>query len=396
MSEESVAEFAAHAHDAPRPLADRVDAVVRNLEAFAGKGHTRNPKVIASLVPPAMRGLVLRNGKDPDHTDIKAQHRARFNWTYARDRPQIGKLYKAAKKGQWDADDLAWDTDVDPMNPEVPIIHEQMTPLYEIPAYQRLDSKEKARHRAGVLAWFLSQFLHGEQGALFAACQVTEAVDWYEGKLYGSTQVVDEGRHCEVFERYLHEKLEQSYTINDNLFVVLDSLVSDSRWDVKFLGMQILVEGLALGAFGTLRKNTGEPLLRELLGQVITDEARHVHFGVVALQDCIANQLSDAERRERQDWAYEMCLLLRNRFLAHEFYDEYYGHLMTRRQWDKAILESRYMADFRQTMFRRIVPNLKRIGLLPDRLKPHYAELGLMDYADLPAAPELTAEDLLA
>ena len=246
------------------------------------------------------------------------------------------------------------------------------------------------------MAWMLSQFLHGEQGALFAACQVTQAVDWYEGKLYGSTHVVDEGRHCEVFERYLTEKLEHRYQINDNLFVVLDSLVHDSRWDVKFLGMQILVEGLALGAFGTLRKHTSEPLLRELLGRVITDEARHVHFGVVALQECFEKELSDRERRERQDWAYEMCLLLRNRFLAHEFYDEFYGHLMTRRQWDKAILESRYMADFRKTMFRRIVPNLKRIGLLPDRLRPHYASLGLLEYAELPAAPDLTAEDLLA
>ena len=98
----------------------------------------------------------------------------------------------------------------------------------------------------------LSQFLHGEQGALFAACQVTEAVQWLDGKLYGSTQVVDEGRHVEVFFRYLDEKLGKLYTVNDNLYTLIDALMTDGRWDLKFLGMQIMIEGLALGAFGLL------------------------------------------------------------------------------------------------------------------------------------------------
>src|SRR6185369_7049684 len=116
-----------------------------------------------------------------------------------------------------------------------------------------------------VASWMLSQFLHGEQGALFAAAQVTEAVQFFYGKLYGSTQVMDEGRHVEVFHRYLTEKLGKLYEINDNLFVIIDGLMGDSRWDMKFLGMQIMVEGLALGAFGTIYKQTKEPLLRELL-----------------------------------------------------------------------------------------------------------------------------------
>ena len=97
----------------------------------------------------------------------------------------------------------------------------------------------------------LSQFLHGEQGALFASAQVTEAVQFFDGKFYGATQVMDEARHVEVFLRYLESKMNKLYTINDNLFVIIDSLMTDSRWDMKFLGMQIMVEGLALGAFGT-------------------------------------------------------------------------------------------------------------------------------------------------
>jgi hypothetical protein len=241
----------------------------------------------------------------------------------------------------------------------------------------------------------LSQFLHGEQGALFAAAQVTEAVPWLDAKLYGSTQVVDEGRHVEVFHTYLTRKLEKLYEVNDNLYVVIDALMSDSRWDMKFLGMQIMIEGLALGAFGTIRQRTREPLLKQMLQYVITDEARHVHFGVLALKDHYAHELSDPERRDREDWAFEMALLLRNRFLLQEFYDEFYGQSLPRAAWNRHMMDSAIMAQFRDTMFRRIIPNLKRIGLLPDRLRRHYEELGLLAYEHGPAAPELTAADLL-
>ncbi|HCP47460.1 MAG TPA: hypothetical protein DIU15_15570, partial [Deltaproteobacteria bacterium] len=175
-----------------------------------------------------------------------------------------------------------------------------------------------------VLAWLLSQFLHGEQGALFAAAQVTTSVPWMDAKLYGSTQVVDEGRHVEVFHRYLDDKLNKMYAINDNLYVIIDLLMRDGRWDMKFLGMQIMIEGLALGAFGTIRSVSQEPLLCELLSYVIADEARHVQYGVVALSEYYGQVggMSARERREREDWVFELALLMRNRFLAHEFYDE--------------------------------------------------------------------------
>ena len=241
----------------------------------------------------------------------------------------------------------------------------------------------------------LSQFLHGEQGALFAACQVTEAVPWLDAKLFGSTQAVDEGRHVETFHRYLTEKLQKLYEINDNLYVIVDAVMSDGRWDLKFLGMQIMIEGLALGAFGHLRQATQEPLLRQLLGYVIADEARHVHYGVLALQKLYATELSDRERREREDWAFEVSLLLRDRFLAHEYYEEHWAHALSLAEWDRYMLESESMALFRQTMFKRIVPNLKRIGLLGSRVRPHYVEAGLLQYEHCRAAPELTAEDLL-
>ena len=158
--------------------------------------------------------------------------------------------------------------------------------------------------------------------------------------------------------------------------------------------MQIMIEGLALGAVGTMRQTSREPLLRELLKYVITDEARHVHYGVVALREYY-HTLPEKDRREREDWAFEVAVLMRNRFFAHEFYDEFYGQTMSRKQWDELILNSAYMRNFRQTMFRRLVPNLKRINLMSDRIRPHYAALGLLEWEHEKAAPELSATDLI-
>ena len=156
-----------------------------------------------------------------------------------------------------------------------------------------------------------------------------------------------------------------------------------------------MVEGLALGAFGTIRKLVPEPLLKDVLKLVITDEARHVHFGVLALQRFYATEINERERRQREDWAFEVSLLLKNRFLGHELYDEYYAHSMSRRAWDRMCERSEMMSIFRRTMFKRIVPNLKAIGLLSDRVRPRYAEVGLLEYENGKAAPELTAGDLL-
>jgi hypothetical protein len=355
-----------------------------------------NLAVLKSMLGPAYRGFMKQQAKAGPNMALPVSHDVHFDWQYERDRPEMAKLYEAAKVSQWNAaTDVDWSISVDPDDPDRPLLPDSYVPVKGLPIWEKLPRKEKNKQIHAVTSWMLSQFLHGEQGALFAACQVTTAVPWVDGKLYGSTQVVDEGRHVEVFHGYLTGKLEKLYEINDNLYVIIDALMTDSRWDVKFLGMQIMIEGLALGAFGTLRKMTREPLLKDILKRVITDEARHVHYGVLSIQEFVEKGISDRERREREDWAFEVALLLRNRFLAHEFYDEFYAHAMTRKEWDETVLRSEMMEMFRKTMFRRIIPNLKRIGLLSDRVRPYYQQYGLLEYEHGRAAPELTAQDLL-
>jgi hypothetical protein len=376
-------------------LATSLANIVSNADTFRDAAKTKNVKVLSSLLGPAMRGFVTQVARNSNQTSLPASGTVAFDWKYEQNQAEFQKLYAAAKSSQWDgATQLDWSIEFDPYHPERMLVPIEWFPIAELPDYQKLNEKQKRDQMRAYMAWVLSQFLHGEQGALFAATQVTQAVPWFDGKLYGATQVVDEARHVEVFHRYLTTKLEKLYNIDDNLYVIIDALMSDSRFDLKFLGMQIMIEGLALGAFGVYRAITREPLLKELLKYVITDEARHVHYGVIALREH-NRTLSDRERREREDWAFEMSLLMRNRFLLHEFYEEYYAHTMTRKQWDAWVLQTPMMSYFRKTMFERIVPNLKRIGLISNRVRPYYEEIGLLGYEHGKAAPDLTAADLL-
>jgi hypothetical protein len=378
----------------PQRVKDQVDSYLETLEVMT---EMKDPRVRAALLPSGVRGLLLRRGKQGVPTRIRSSHEAHFDWTYPSDQPEMAELYRRAKQGQWDGESLPWALSVDPLNPEVPVLPEDFVDLRVLEDVGvRLDAKEKREFLYSMASWMLSQFLHGEQGALFAAAQVTEAVQFFDGKLYGSTQVMDEGRHVEVFHRYLDQKLEKLYQINDNLFVIIDALMSDGRWDMKFLGMQIMVEGLALGAFGMMYRQTREPLLKELLKRVIQDEARHVHYGVLALREQYTKELGERERQEREDWAFEVALLMRNRFMAYEVFEEWFEGRVSRAKWREFALASPGLHQFRQVMFSRLVPNLREIGLLTPRVMPRYESVGLMKYFHGAAADQLTAEQLLS
>ena len=162
--------------------------------------------------------------------------------------------------------------------------------------------------RHAMLAWQLSQFLHGEQGALMTASQLVSCVPWIDAKYYAATQAMDEARHVEVFSRYLREKLEWEFPINENLRKLLDAILTDERWDLKYLGMQILVEGLAMAAFGNLHQIADDPLLVELIHYVMRDEARHVAFGVLSLEG-FYREMPERELRDREDFIIEASLL---------------------------------------------------------------------------------------
>jgi hypothetical protein len=227
--------------------------------------------------------------------------------------------------------------------------------------------------------WSLSQFLHGEQGALICTAKITETVPWYDAKLYASTQVVDEARHVEVFARYLDEKLGGGYPINAHLGMLLDDIINDSRWDFTYLGMQIMVEGLALAAFGYLHQLTNEPLLKQLLRYVMSDEARHVAFGVLSLKE-VYDGMSDAEIKERQEFAYEASIRMRDRFLQQEVWH----HMgVDPREVVPLMVNDPGRKIFQQMLFAKIVPNCKKLGLLERNdqwLRRRFEEMGVIEF----------------
>ncbi len=297
-------------------------------------------------------------------------------WRYGSEDAGLRSLYENAKRDQWDASvDLDWSLAVEPEAENLPDVH---IPIYGSPIWQRLSDRDRARLRREQMAWLLSQFLHGEQGALLTTAQLVDAVPGIDAKLYTATQLLDEARHVEACERYLRTKLERIYPIDRSLKSLFDQILADPRWDMKCLGMQLLVEGLTLAASGLIRSYAREPLIRDLTSQIMRDESRHVAFSVVSLRDFYRDHLAPRALRERQEFIYETCVLMHDRFLTCEVWDRL-G--LPADQCRRYAVEATGAIEFRRTVFSKIVPNVRKLGLLDGWLCRRFAELDILEHA---------------
>jgi len=325
--------------------------------------------------------------------EVRSTYDTLFTWDYEKGaRPRLTRLYEKAKTSQWNAEtDLPWDT---PVDQEAVVVANAMNQgglnagmeLAGTP-FERWGDKEWIEFGVESQNWTLSQFLHGEQGALLCTARIVETVPWIDAKYYAATQVMDEARHVEVFAKYLDTKLSGHYPINAHLRTLLDDIIADDRWDMTYLGMQIMVEGLALAAFGFIHMLTTEPLLKQLLQYVMADEARHVAFGVLSLQDWY-RQLGAAEIRERQEFAFEAAVRMRDRFLQQEVFDRM-G--LPVKDSIELVLQAPDRAAFQALLFSKIVPNCKKLGLLDAGdgwLRTKFTELGCIQFEDMPDTSE--------
>ncbi len=330
---------------------------------------------------------------------VRTEFDTQFTWDYERGRDGLNRLYEKAKRSQWNvSDDLDWSIDVDPER--MVRLQAEVTGIPAgFPARSLLDVKGSPVASWNDDQWVdfavksqcasLSQFLHGEQGALLCTARLVESVPWIEAKYYGSTQVVDEARHVEAFARYLDEKMPTTYPINENLKSLLDSVLRDERWDLVYLGMQVVIEGLALAAFGMMLGTTQEPLLKNLLRYVMSDEARHVAFGILSLQEIYAD-LSADDFRLRQEFAFEACNQMRRRTLNAELWPSY-G--ISNEEIEALLPDQNSQQKFQQLLFSKIVPNCKKLGLLDHRdgwLRERFQEMNIIQFEDW----ENTAEAL--
>ena len=315
---------------------------------------------------------------------VHAEADAIFTWDYERSRPALAKLYEKAKTSQWNANDLPWEIEVD--QEKVAAENQNQNGVdrqqdFTGTPFEKWGDKEWIAFGVESQNWTLSQFMHGEQGALICTAQIVETVPWIDAKYYAATQVMDEARHVEVFARYLDTKLSGHYPINAHLEMLLDDIIHDSRWDMTYLGMQIMVEGLALAAFGFLHQMTTEPLLKKLLRYVMSDEARHVAFGVLSLKEYYA-QLSNTEIRERQEFAFEAAVRMRDRFLQQETWERLGVDV---KEAVKVMMKAPDRPIFQGMLFSKIVPNCKKLGLLDAGdgwLRERFTELGVIQFED--------------
>jgi hypothetical protein len=355
---------------------------------------TTNEEMLGRADVNDLEAILAISNQDRDEVihAVKDNAEAIFTWNYEKgERPALNKLYEKAKGAQWNGEtDLPWELDVDiemvtanaPRDYNTdPVLLAAQRPGAPLHGW---GEKEWNKVQIEMQNWTMSQFMHGEQGALICTAKIVETVPWIDAKYYAATQVMDEARHVEVFAKYLDTKMNGHYPINAHLGMLLDDIINDSRWDITYLGMQIMVEGLALAAFGFMHMLTEEPLLKQLLRYVMSDEARHVAFGVLSLKEFYEG-LSDKEMLERQEFAFEAAVRMRDRLLQQEV-------------WERMGVDTRAMVKlqlehegnknddpFQQLLFSKIVPNCKKLGLL-DRndgwLRAKFGEMGVIQFED--------------
>jgi hypothetical protein len=341
------------------------------------------------MTEPEARPITAHDWSD-DVRVVRDQAERLFSWRYDRERSQLVTLYNKAAASQWNSvTDLDWAIEVDPervIADEVPALRLARVAA-TLPGSPMAGFGEREFTELGVELFKaqLSQFMHGEQGAMITAAKLVETVPWIDAKYYAATQTMDEARHTEVFARYLHDKIGAPYPMTPFLQGQIFGLLEDSRWDIAYLGMQIIIESLALAAFGDLLRRTSEPLLQKLLRYVMADEARHVAFGIVSLNEYYRG-LTAAELKDRQEFLLDNTLRNRLRSVTPEVW-EHMGLAMEKvlpNLHDAAgLLGVGPFQSFQRAFFSKLVPNVRKLGLLDANngyLREKWAQAGLLQF----------------
>ena len=312
---------------------------------------------------------------DPEWT-VPQGFEAAFDFQYDEGRNHMMHLYQKGKDMQWDAlNRIDWSLELDSENPmQMP---DEVNGAYHTPIWAKLSENERVELRRHQQAWTMSQFMQGEQAALLCAAKIVQQVPDLDAKFYASTQTMDEARHVEAYKKFL-ETLGLAYPMTKPLQILVDQALRDSRWDMTYLAMQVVIEGLALAAFGNIRDMSKNALTQQLNAYVMQDESRHVAFGRLTLKEYYP-ELTQAERDEREEFLIEACYLMRDRFEARELYENLdlpVDEIIEKQR------ESEFQKHFRTMLFTRIVPIVRDIGLWSDKIQAAYADMGVLGYAD--------------
>ncbi|MFI6898670.1 diiron oxygenase [Streptomyces sp. NPDC050256] len=305
---------------------------------------------------------------------VPLQGNAVIDWDYDRRNDKMVRLYKQGKQRQWDMDDrLDWDHETDPDDPLG--LPDDFISIAGSPLWDRLPENERRLVRRHSSGWLYSQFLHSEQAALVGVGKILLTVEDLDSKLYAATQMMDEARHVEGFNRFLHTKIGLRYGLSPSISAMFEHAMREPRWDFAVLAAHILIENMGLATFGVHRERLKDPLARSFSAYVARDEARHVAFGRLLLRSYYP-QLSETELKEREDFVVEGCWALRDRYVD----DEIWQNLGYGEEAIRASRRSPAKREFRRLVFMRIVPGLKEIGMFGPRVQEALAKMGVLGF----------------
>ncbi|HUO05012.1 MAG TPA: ferritin-like domain-containing protein [Candidatus Binataceae bacterium] len=327
-----------------------------------------------------------------DRTMVHTPLESIFHWEYDVKFPQMDRLYENAKRDQWNVSTtLNWDRPIDNE-----VLDMSMMPIFQTELYKSQSDEVKTMLPRKAAAWRLSQFLHGEQGALMVCGQLVDAVPDLDAKMNAAAQVFDEARHVEGFRKYI-TKLDRIYPIDPGLEKLLKAVLEHDRWEPKYVGMQIIAEGLAIAAFRFMHRETKDPLLRELLEYIMKDESRHVGFGMLALRDAVKN-LKGKDKKDLEEFAFTASDMMVTKFVDGKPKDGFLSfddvlhneigisaadieaELNRNKTWRDA--ELGMMRQFNSFLFvDTIIPCLRQLDLINERTEPWYRQLGVMEMA---------------
>lgn len=305
-----------------------------------------------------------------------------FELEYGTAEADLRRLYENAKRDQWNASrDIAWAT---PQSPDGRAIADELIDIYGSPLWDRLGEADRVALNRRIAAWRLSVLMYGEQGAMLACSQLVDVVAGADAKFFQATQVMDEARHNEVLERYLRERLDDiRYPMPENERDVFESILTEPRWYLKTIGLQLVAETFAVSLFRMMTESARDPVLADVCRRILQDEARHMGFGMLALP-VVVQEASEAERREMEDYTCFALEKTLSGFFPIEAYrdlglgaaqiDEvrrYRRETAARNDW------APFRKHFRRDMHGSMVANLARLGLLTERVRPRLERLGV-------------------
>jgi len=313
---------------------------------------------------------------------VSARHDTLFEHAYPVESPDLRSLYEKAKRDQWNVSrDIDWTQAYDV---EQGVLADEMLDIYGTPFWDKLTPAERADLNRRFANWRLGVLLYGEHGAMLLCSQLVECVSGTDAKFFQATQVVDEARHNEVLNRYVTERLGGlRYPLPDFERELFDTLLSDSRWTVKTIGLQLVAETFAVALFRMLAETSKDPLLRQICKFILQDESRHMGFGMLSLPDVI-RELTDAERAELEDvthWA--LVKTLTGQFPEPVFRELGFGDAEIkaihahRRERAAGAEGSHFRKLFRKDLHGTLLANLQKVGLLTERIRPRLESVGI-------------------